>query len=220
MRVGRIMSFQGGDRVRFTNNMLGVRVKGIKTFRHPWPVRTLHWVLAPSVLALIASGHYINKPSRALGFGSMDSARKVHFYAQYFLGYYLMARVYYGMATGDYQKLIPGKKDLAGLPKLTAFELFLSKKKPAYPTYNPGQKLLFTQMALLFPLQIVTGAILYFTGRLKYMERLFGGLNNVRLIHYLTATGLSSMVMGHIYLALTDSVGKLKSIFTGYITPK
>jgi len=206
--------------MKFKNNILGFRVKGIKTFRHPWQVRALHWVLAPSVLALIASGHYINKPSRSLGFGSMDSARKVHFLAQYFLGYYFLARTYYGLTTGDYQKIIPGRKDLAGLPKFTAYELFMKKKKPVYPKYNPGQKILFTQLALLFPMQMVTGAILYFTGRLKYMERLFGGLNNVRLVHFLTATSLSNMVMAHIYLTLTDSVGKFKSIFTGYITPK
>lgn len=206
--------------VRFKNNILGIRIKGIKTFRHPWPVRALHWVLAPSFLALMASGFYINKPSRALGFSSMDSARKTHFVAQYFFGFYFLTRAYYALVSGDYRKIVPGVKDIANLPEFTAYEFFLKRKKPGYPRYNPGQKLLYTLMALLFPLQIVTGAVLYSTSRLQHLGRFFGGLNNVRLVHYLTSVGLSGLAMGHMYFALTDSIEKLKSIFTGYFTPK
>lgn len=206
--------------MRFKNNLWGLRIKGVKTFRHSWQERALHWVLAPSVLALLASGHYINKPSGFPGFKSMDSAHKVHFTAQYFLSGCVLARVYYGITTRNYKNILPDQKDLAGLPGLTAFELFLKKKEAVYPKYNPGQKMLFTLMALLFSTQMVTGTILYSAGRLKFMERLFGGLHNVRLIHYLTAVGISNTVKGHVYLSLTESVGKLKSIFTGYITPK
>ncbi|MBO8128523.1 MAG: cytochrome b/b6 domain-containing protein [Peptococcaceae bacterium] len=183
-------------------------------------MRVLHWVLAPSFLILVASGLYIHKPSRVWGFRSMDSARKAHFIAQYFFGFYFLARAYYAVVTRDYRKIFPGVKDIIALPKFVAYELFLKKKKPKYPRYNPGQKLLYSQMALLFPLQIITGAVLYLTGKLQKLSRFFGGLNNVRLAHYLTTVGLSSMVAGHIYFALTDSVEKLKSIFTGYFKPK
>ncbi|AGL00901.1 cytochrome b/b6 domain-containing protein [Desulfoscipio gibsoniae] len=204
----------------FDNNLLGLRLKGIKTKRHSRTARALHWVLVPSFLLLAASGFYIHKPTGARGFRSMDAARKVHFTAQYFLGFYLLSRVYYAVASRDYRKLFPGAGDIADVPRFAAYELFLKRQQPNYPKYNPGQKLLFSQMAILFITQLVTGAALYSPGKLQMLSRYFGGLHNTRLVHYLVAVILSSAVAGHVYFAFTNSLGKLKSIFTGYFRPK
>ncbi|TYO97307.1 cytochrome b/b6 domain-containing protein [Desulfallas thermosapovorans] len=206
--------------MKFTNNLLGLRLKGIKTPRHNRTARLLHWVLAPSFFLLAASGFYIHKPAGAYGFRSMDKARKVHFTAQYFFGFYFLSRLYYAVANRDYRKLFPGTRDIAASPGFFAYEMFLKKKKPYFPKYNPGQKLLFSQMAILFATQLLTGAALYSTGKLQALSRLFGGLQNTRLVHYLAAIALSGIVVGHLYFAFTDSLEKLKSIVTGYFRPK
>ena len=153
-------------------------------------------------------------------FSSMNSARKTHFIAQYFFGLYFLARGYYAIKTRGYRKLFPNSRDIASLPKFSLYELYLRKKEPKYPKYNPGQKLLFVIMAFVFPLQMLTGSALYSTGRLQKLSRLFGGLGNTRSVHYLSAVGLMSLIAGHMYFALTESFSKLKSIFTGYFTPK
>lgn len=205
--------------VKFKNNFLGIRLKGLKTFRHSPFSRLLHWVLVPSFFALATSGLFIHKPSRYV-FKNMNSARKVHFMASYCFGFYFLSRVYYAVVTKGYRKLFPGKEDMADLPNFMSYELFFKNKEPKYPRYNPGQKLLFVQMAFVMVMQIITGAALYSSGKLQKLSRILGGLSNTRLIHYLSAVGLSSMAVVHLYFTLTDSVDKFKSIFTGYFKPK
>jgi len=206
--------------MKWKNNLLGIRIKGIPVKRHSGLLRAMHWVLVPATFSLIFNGFYVNKPSRTKGFHSMDTVRKMHFTAQYFFVSYLISRGYSALITRDYTDLFPNKKDMASLPKFLMYTFFLRKKKPHYPKYNPGQKLLFVQMAALFPLQILTGYTMYSSNRLQKLSRIFGGLGKTRLVHYLNATVITGLISGHVYFAVTDSLEKLKSIFTGYFTPK
>ena len=153
-------------------------------------------------------------------FNSMNEARKTHFIAQYFFSLYFLARGYYAIKTRGYRKLLPNSRDMGSLPKFSLYELYLRNKEPKYPKYNPAKKLLFTFFTALFALQIFTGAALYSTGRLQVLSRPLKGLGNTRKIHYLSAVALMSLVAGHMYFALTESFSKLKSIVTGYFTPK
>lgn len=184
--------------------------------RHSWPARLLHWAYAPAVLAGILSGFYITRPTGFCGFKNMDSARKTHFIAQFVLLFSYLARIYYGGVTKNYREIIPGRKTLADMPKFLKYELFLTSKKPKFPKYNPGQKVVYTSLALLIPVQIVTGIVLYSSNTWQKAATLAGGLNPLRKLHYLAALAISGLAAGHIYFALTDSLKKLKSIFTGY----
>ncbi|MTI82970.1 MAG: cytochrome b/b6 domain-containing protein [Firmicutes bacterium] len=206
--------------MKWQNNLSGIRIKGIPVKRHRGLLRAMHWVLVPATFSLIINGSYVHKPSRTKSFNNMDTARKMHFTAQYFLVSYLISRAYYGWANCDYKDLLPNRKDMLSLPKFLRYTIFLRKKKPHYPKYNPGQKLLFVQMAVLFPLQILTGYAMYSASKLQKLSRIFGGLGKTRLVHYLSATVITGLISGHIYFALTDDLAKLKSIFTGYFTPK
>lgn len=184
--------------------------------RHPWPARLLHWSYAPAVLVCILSGFYITKPSRLRGFKNMNSARKAHFIAQYILICSYVARVYYGYMTKNYKEIFPSLTDVLRMPEFLKYELFLTSKKPKYPKYNPGQKTVYTSFALLIPVQIVTGLGLYISNKFQKPAALAGGLNPLRKLHYLASVAISAMAAGHIYFALTGSLKKLKSMFTGY----
>ncbi|MDA8097817.1 MAG: cytochrome b/b6 domain-containing protein [Desulforudis sp.] len=196
-------------------SLLSLLIKG-KKLRHPWPTRLLHWSYAPAVLAGILSGFYITRPSRVHGFTNMDSARKTHFIAQYVLISSYLARVYYAYSAKNYREIIPDLKDIVRMPEFLKYQLFLTSKKPKFPKYNPGQKIVYTSFALLIPVQIVTGLGLYVTKRFQKPATLAGGLNPLRKLHYLASVSISALAAGHIYFALTDSLKKLKSIFTGY----
>lgn len=184
--------------------------------RHALPARLLHWVYAPAVLTGIFSGFYINGPSRGLFFKSMNAAQKSHFVAQYLLLFAYLARVYYAVAAKNFREIIPGLGDLMDIPKFAKYELFLSKKKPKFTKYNPAQKIVFSLLSLLVPVQITTGLPLYAKERFQGVAALAGGLNRLRQMHYLAALLIAALAAGHIYFALTDSLKKLKSIFTGY----
>ncbi|QHA00175.1 cytochrome b/b6 domain-containing protein [Dehalobacter restrictus] len=186
-----------------------------KKQRHSGTVRLLHWVYAPAVLALIFSGLYIHSPSRAFGFKRMDSARKTHAVAQFLLLNSYLARVCYGMKDKNYKEIIPNRKTLKAIPEFLKYEFFLSEKKKEYPKYNPGQKILITSLAGLILVQMITGMALYFKP-LQRAVKPVGGLNPVRWLHYLAALMTASSVSVHLYFTLTNSLKKLKSIFTGY----
>ncbi|MCL6446701.1 MAG: cytochrome b/b6 domain-containing protein [Armatimonadetes bacterium] len=185
--------------------------------RHSMINRLLHWTYAPAVLAAIASGFYIHKPSPFWGFKSMDSARKTHFISTYILAFSYLARFYSALWDKNYRELLPSRRTLAALPGFVKYELFLTKKKPEFPKYNPGQKFLITSLAILLPLLGVTGLPLYAVDAWqKQPPAVTGGLNPPRKIHYLTGVATTALIAPHIYFSVTDSLAKLKSIFTGY----
>ncbi len=186
-----------------------------KKLRHPWPVRVMHWTMAPSFLLLAYTGIYIAHPG-VVPFPSMRQARRYHFLGQFIFTGSVISRFIYGRVTGNYREIVPGKKDLAAVPGFLSYLFFLKKKEPSFPKYNPVQKIYFTAWFPLFMLQALTGAVMYAPRRLGAVEAAFGGLNRVRRLHYLNTLGLTSSVIGHLYLALTSGVEKLKSIFTGY----
>lgn len=184
--------------------------------RHSPAARLLHWIYAPAVLAALWSGFYITKPSEKLGFKSMNSARKTHFIAQYILMGSYIGTLYHLWVTKRFGEIIPKTKDAKDMPRFMKYQLFLTKRKPKFPKYNPAQKTLFTGLGLLIPFQAVTGMVLYAAERFQKTVALAGGLNPLRHLHYLAALVTTSMVAGHLYFALSDNLKKFKSIFTGY----
>jgi Ni/Fe-hydrogenase 1 B-type cytochrome subunit len=182
--------------------------------RHSPAVRLLHWIYAPALIVGALSGFYITCPRRRSGFKNMDSARKTHFISMYFLAFAYLARVYYGWITGSQRDIIPRKQDIASAPRFLKYELFLNKNKPESHKYNPLKMLEFCVLALLIPVQAVTGLALYKPGSGWRTPLETSGLNRLRKAHYLTALGIASLAAQHIYFALTDDLKILKSIFT------
>lgn len=200
--------------MKFTQ-LLSLLVKGKKP-RHSWTVRLLHWLYVPAVLACIFSGSYINGIAGFRGFNNIDAARKTHFIAQFTLLFSFLARVCYGFKDKNYKEIIPDQKTIAAMPKFLKHEFFLTKKKPQFPKYNPGQKFLFIGLVIFISIQIITGLALYSTNSWQRMVKLTGGLNPLRKIHFLSALATSSLASGHLYFVFTEGPKKLKSIFTGY----
>jgi len=184
--------------------------------RHSLAVRVLHWLYAPAVLASIFSGFYIHKPNKNYGFKNMNSARKTHFIAQFMLIFAFLARVYYALQKKNYKEILLNRQTIKHLPRFIKYELFLTAKKPQFPKYNPGQKLLFTALALFLPLQILTGLALYNRELGQVATRIFKGLNYLRRLHFFSAVGNTILVIGHLYFVFTQGFKSLKSIFTGY----
>lgn len=192
-------------------------MKLFKKPRHPRPTRLLHWTYAPAALASIVSGFYISKPSPPWGFKSMDAARKTHFISTYVLAFAYLARFYYALWGKNHRELLPGRRTVVALPGFAKYELFLTKKKPKFPKYNPGQKFLITSLAVLLPVLGITGLPLYAVDAWqKQLPRAASGLNRLRKLHYLAAVATTALTTAHIYFSATDSLKKLKSIFTGY----
>ncbi|MEW6182393.1 MAG: cytochrome b/b6 domain-containing protein [Bacillota bacterium] len=181
--------------------------------RHPLPVRLFHWTLAPLAIALLVSGFYISSPPK---WGSMRVARKIHVIAGFLFTCGFIARVYYGIIRRDWRMIVPDRYDLKRLPHFAKYELYLTSKKPEFRKYNPGKKFLYTAWPLLALVMLPAGFLLYAPKVFARPIKWIGGLNRLRSIAYHTALFTAATIAYHIYLNLTDSVGILKSIFTGY----
>lgn len=180
--------------------------------RHPLSIRLFHWLLVPTMLIELLTGFYLTNPSRRLTLPNICSAKKMHFINAYLLTGLFVVYLF----TRDKAEIIPQSKDLGSrIKKFLAYELFLTPKKPRFPKYNPGQKLLYTFWLFLIPFALLLGWLLYFPRFFEKWIVLFGGLNNIRRLIYLVSVVLTLSIAGHVYFGLVNSVKNLKSIFTG-----
>ncbi|GAV23786.1 Ni/Fe-hydrogenase, b-type cytochrome subunit [Carboxydothermus pertinax] len=189
-----------------------------KVLRHPLFIRLTHWINMIAITSLIISGFYIHNPLKYNFFSTMDAARKLHFFMMYVVMAGLLARVYYAIATKDYQNIWFRFRDLKNFPALLRYYLFLTDEHPNWGKYNPGQKLVYSGWGILLIIQILTGLALYKPGSFPTLAYIFGGLNIARLIHYLVNWIFVITVAIHLYLDLTEGLGIIRSMFTGYVS--
>ncbi|HIE12828.1 MAG TPA: cytochrome b/b6 domain-containing protein [Desulfotomaculum sp.] len=181
--------------------------------RHTLPARIFHWTLAPLAIALVTTGLYITNPPRTGG--SLRTARRLHNLAGMLFTGGLIARLYYGFLRREWRMILPERHDLKKLPAFAAYQLYLTEKKPKFRKYNVGQKFIYTFWPLAALLVLPLGFFLYAPKLFALPIKRLGGLNRVRNLLYYGTLLSAATIAGHIYLGLTDSTGKLKSIFTG-----
>jgi len=185
--------------------------------RHPFPARIFHWTLGPLAIALVATGLYLTNPPQH---GSLRTARKLHSLAGLLFTGSLIARLYYAILRREWRFVLPERRDLKKLPAFVRYHLYLTDKKPKFRRYDIGQKFLFTFWLLEAILALPLGLFLYAPHTFARPVKWLGGLARVRQIVYAVTLLTAATIAGHVYLALTDSAEKLKSIFTGYYERK
>jgi len=204
------------------------------------PLRAMHWVAAIAITVLVITGLYIGTPFGISGAGTgtssgllMSRVRFVHYLAAVFLATTGLVRMYWLFAGNRFERLpalFPMRgRDIKNLFKMAKFYGFMAKKEdtPHYLGHNPLQQLNYTLVYVLAALEVVTGFIMFAkawpTGimyKLFYwMTPLFGGIQNVRLIHHSITWFFLIFIPAHVYLSFRgDAVeggGMVSSIITG-----
>jgi Ni/Fe-hydrogenase b-type cytochrome subunit len=188
---------------------------------HPWPAVLMHWAHLLSFFVLIATGLAIHAHSDALG--TIQFVQQVHFIVMYVFILTTVVRIYWAFfgagsaALGgltrhrDWRFFGLSKEDVKSTPQWIAYYLFLRKTKPHAVKYGSLQKLTY---AVLFPLGILVMALSGFAmfqptaGALMWFANIFGGLNGVRLMHYMTMWVLIVFFMIHLYLVVVEEPGQ------------
>jgi Ni/Fe-hydrogenase b-type cytochrome subunit len=199
---------------------------------HPWPAVLMHGAHLLSFFVLIATGLAIHAHSDVIG--TMQFVRQTHFIAQFVFILTTVARIYWAFfgagsaATGglarrrDWRFFGLSGADWKVLPQWVAYYLFLRKTHPAADKYNPLQKLTYL---VFFPLGILVMALSGFAmfaptaGAMAWFANMFGGLNGVRLMHYLTMWIMIMFFMIHLYLVIAEDPAEL-SVMLGRTVPK
>ena len=199
---------------------------------HPWPAVLMHWAHLLSFFVLIATGLAIHAHSNVLG--SIQLVSQVHFIVMYVFVLTTIARIYWaffgaGSATlgglvrhADWRHFGLTSADFKAMPQWLAYYLFVRKTRPHCIKYNPLQKLTYVG---LFPLGILVMALSGFAmfaptaGAMMWFANIFGGLNGVRLMHYLTMWILICFFMIHLYLVIVEEPSQAAVMLARTVPP-
>ena len=186
--------------------------------RHSIWLRLFHWINMIAITMLILTGFYIHAPQVFKLFGSMNTARTIHFIMAYLLCFGVVGRVYYAIVADDAKNVVYEPiNDTKKLPSMIKYYLFLADDHPFYGKYNPGQKGMYTGVLVMALLMIFTGFIMYKPMTFGFMTGWLGGYLVVRIIHYAITWILVLCILAHLYLDIAEGIPILKSMFTGTI---
>jgi Ni/Fe-hydrogenase 1 B-type cytochrome subunit len=199
---------------------------------HPWPAVTMHWVHLLSFFTLIATGLAIHAHSDIIG--SIQFVTQTHFIVMSVFILTAIVRIYWAFfgagsapAAGlvrqrDWRFFGLGAADWKALPSWLAYYLFLRKTHPPVDKYNPLQKLTYL---VVFPLGILIMALSGFSmfqpsaDTMMWFTNIMGGLNGVRLLHYLTMWVLIMFTMLHVYLVVVEDPAQASTMLLRTVPP-
>lgn len=218
--LGRVLLARRTTRSRSPAAPATEKVRVFATYERLW-----HWTMAASGLALILTGLGIHNAG-APWMGSLPTVVLVHNVAAVLLTVNAFLSLFYHLATLAIRSFIPDKNGLAERVRehvlYQAIGIFRGAPHPHQgrdEKLNPLQQLTYLALLnILFPLQIVTGALLWAIGRWPTLGASLGGLSVVAPIHNFGAWTFLSFFALHVYLVTTGrTVGEhLQSMVTGY----
>ena len=176
--------------------------------------RVGHWIHLVNMVLLILSGIQIHAPWFNV-FGSMSTARLVHFVDMYLFLFIGVFHVYQFFETGKWRTAGPTPSNLKSTGGTLKYYLFLTDRKPAYNKYNPLQIITYFLLFAISAVQAVLGFALYWPMRLPVVVDAFGGLMGVRQAHYILAWVFIAFTAAHLYLVLTQPLTLTRSMVTG-----
>jgi len=176
--------------------------------------RVGHWIHLLNMVLLILSGLQIHAPWFNV-FGSMNTARLVHFVDMYLFLFIGIFHVYQFFATGKWRIAGPTPSNLKSTGGTVRYYLFLTDRKPPYNKYNPLQIITYFLLFVLSAVQAVLGFALYWPVRLHAVVDFFGGPIGVRQAHYVVSWVFISFTAVHLYLVLTQPLTMTRSMVTG-----
>ena len=202
-----------------------------------WPIRTMHWAAALSLVVLVVTGFYIGKPyfvtsGEASSHFLMGWMRFLHFAAAGVFVATAIIRVYWLFAGNQFERwraLFPiRRRDWAHFYEIVKFySLIKPEKAPHYLGHNPLQQFSYTAIYGIALIQVVTGFAMYGQSRpggfwytlFGWIVPLFGGIQVVHFVHHVLTWVFLIFIPIHIYLALRADVlertGTISSIISG-----
>ncbi len=195
-------------------------------YLHPLPIRIWHWVNAAGFIFLILTGAQIRG---IINLFSVETAVEIHSW----LGFILLANyciwLFYYLLTFKIKIYIPplhhplefAKKAICQA-KFYGYGILVGDENPHHSTpdnkFNPMQQVSYLMiMALLIPVQIITGLFLWDPNFFSPIVNLVG-IQIFDMIHVLLWVFFSAFIIVHFYLATLGhtTFAHIIAMFTGY----
>lgn len=197
----------------------------------------MHWVAALSLVLLILTGFIIGRPyylprGQVQGEFFIGWMRLIHFIAAGALVATAIVRTYWLFAGNRYERftaLFPVKpRDWVDMfRQVTAYLLIHPERAPKYIGHNPLQQLFYTLVYVVGLVMVITGFAMYgqanpegiIRAATLWVPSLFGGIQNVRLLHHVLTWFFLIFIPIHVYLAIRADIiersGTMSSIISG-----
>jgi thiosulfate reductase cytochrome b subunit len=200
-----------------------------RIYLHPLPVRIWHWINAAGFIILILTGIQI-RYSNIISLFSFETAVDIHSWTGFILlANYFIWLFYYLLSTKitiyipPLQHPIEFIKRSIRQAKFYGYGIMVGDANPHHPSpdnkFNPMQQISYLMiMALLIPVQIITGLFLWDPKLFSTFVNLIGGIQIVSLIHVLLFIFFSAFIIVHFYLATLGhtTFAHIKAMFSGY----
>ena len=188
--------------------------------------RLWHWVMALSVITLILTGLQVHFPGRLNLFGAARAVAIHNFFAVVLMINAFLA-LFYHLATAAIRQFLPEREGLAEeLTNQTKYylrDIFKGLPAPFRRTQERKLNVLqqityFSLLNVLFPLQIVTGALIWLVGTYPSFGPQVGGLSIIAPLHNLGSWMFITFLVMHVYLSTTGHsvLAHVRGMIDGY----
>lgn len=177
---------------------------------HPLPLRSLHWINAGTMLAMIGSGlaiqnsepvvPFVVPPQLTLG-DDLTAALQWHLAMMWLLGLNGLAYLAFGIWSGRFRrKLLP--VSLRGVLRDVARALKGRLSHDDLSVYNQVQRVMYLGVIALGVLAVLSGLSLWKPVQLSWLLALMDDFDTARIIHFACMSLILGFTLVHVGMAL------------------
>ena len=207
-------------------------------FKHPRPVRWMHWINVPLLVGMIWSGlliYWANDIYRigivrwtliyffpgwfyqAFGLAHrLAEGMSWHFTLMWLFAINGFCYVAYTFASGEWRHLLPNRSSFREAWMVVLHDLRLSKVEPPRRKFNGAQRLAYTSVVLMGAGSLVTGLAIYKPTQLAWLTNLLGGYEWARWEHFWLTLGYVAFFFVHISQVIRAGWNNFRAMVTGF----
>jgi thiosulfate reductase cytochrome b subunit len=201
----------GGLRIRAGRRHRPVHAPGKRIYLYSGIERLWHWLMASSVLVLMGTGFEVHFHGH-FGLLGLPVAVQIHNFFAAVLLINAFLSLFYHLASKAIRQFLPPRDNLAGELRAQATYylrgIFLGQPHPTPKSrerkLNPLQQLTYLALLnVLFPFQVLSGALIWGASRWPDFAASIGGLTVIGPLHNLGSLLFLSFLLLHLYLTTT-----------------
>lgn len=197
-----------------------------RVYRYSAYERIWHWLMALSILALMVTGLQVEF-ANARSLIPLPLAVMIHNFFAAVLVVNAFLSLFYHLAAGAIRQFLPPREDLARQvveqARYYTQGMLLGQPHPnprsAQRKLNPLQQLTYLALLnVLFPVQVVTGVLIWGASRWPQVATPLGGLSLVAPLHALGSWLFLAFFVLHLYLTTTGHTvfSHVRAMLSGY----
>ncbi|RZA04462.1 MAG: DUF4405 domain-containing protein [Proteobacteria bacterium] len=197
--------------------------------KHPLWLRLSHWLNVPAFFLMVWSGILIYWANDAYGpffpqwfYEAFDIPQRlaegmaIHFTVAWVLvlnGIFYVAASFF---TRHWRELRPDLRTWKNLIPTILHDLSLRREAVPQGKYNAAQRVIYTAVALLFALEIITGFLIYKPVQLGFFLPIFGGYEGARLVHFIAMILLILFTLLHVLQVMRAGWNGFRAMVAGF----